>query len=80
MPFRRVDDLEELGLLCTEADPTLAEIVGLAEPLTAYAWKLRYPGAEYEPEMAEAERGLAVARAVYAGVMERLPEGARVPV
>jgi HEPN domain-containing protein len=44
VPFRRVLNLEETGRLCVSIDPTLATIAKRAEALTAYAWRLRYPG------------------------------------
>jgi HEPN domain-containing protein len=78
IPFRRVHDLEETGGLCVSVDPALAPIVKQAEPLTAYAWKLRYPGEPYEPTIAEAEEGLAVARMVFEEISGRLPKPAQV--
>lgn len=78
-PFRRVHDLEETGRACVSIDPSLAATAKRAEPLTAYAWKLRYPGEPYVPEISEAEEGLEIAREVFGEILRRLPEGAKVP-
>lgn len=77
-PFRRVHDLEEIGSLCVSIEPALAGIVRSAEPLTAYAWKLRYPGEPYAPPASEAEAGLEIARLVFDEIRRRLPEAAQV--
>ena len=77
-PFRRVHDLEETGRACVSIDPSLETITRRAEPLTEYAWKLRYPGEPYIPELVEAEKGLGIAREVFGEVGDRLPEAARV--
>jgi hypothetical protein len=79
VPFRRVHDLEETGRLCVSIDATLAAITKRAEALTAYAWRLRYPGDPYEPDLAEAEEGIEIARLVVSEIGRRLPEAARVP-
>jgi HEPN domain-containing protein len=79
IPFRRVHDLEEIGALCVSVEPALAPVVKRAEPLTAYAWKLRYPGEPYEPELSEAEEGIEIARLVFGEIRRRLPEAAQVP-
>lgn len=73
VPFRRVHDLEEIGTACASIEPSLAAIVKLAEPLTAYAWKLRYPGEPYEPGMPEAEEALKIARMMFDEVRSRMP-------
>jgi hypothetical protein len=69
-----------LGEACARIDPALAELAGRAEDLTEFAWMLRYPGEPEEPSGAEAADGLAVARAVYEAVLEKLPEAARLPL
>jgi HEPN domain-containing protein len=79
VPFRRVHDLEETGRLCVAAEPALAEIVKRAEPLTEYAWKLRYPGDPYEPALSEAEESVLLARDVFARIRDLLPAAARPP-
>ena len=72
-PFRRVHDLEEVGAFCVSIEPKLAAIAKRAEPLTAYAWKLRYPGEPYEPDSSEAEEGLEIARQVFEEIRRLLP-------
>lgn len=79
IPFRRVHDLEEIGVLCVSAEPALAVIVKRAEPLTAYAWKLRYPGEPHEPEASETIEVMAIAQLVFDEIRRRLPEAAKVP-
>lgn len=75
--FRRVHDLGELGRQCAEADPALAELVQRATSLTEYAVRLRYPGARYQPSLAEAQAACELAREVVDAILARLPEEAR---
>jgi HEPN domain-containing protein len=79
IPFRRVHDLEEIGALCVSIESALAPIVRRAEPLTAYAWKLRYPGEPYEPAASEAEEALDIARLVFDEIRRCLPEAPQAP-
>lgn len=44
-PFRKTHDLVEIGQQVLAIDPSLAPLVTRVEPLTEYAWALRYPGA-----------------------------------
>jgi hypothetical protein len=44
-----------LGETCRAIDGTLAVLLEQADVLSDYAWKLRYPGANYTPELEEAE-------------------------
>jgi len=48
-PFRKTHDLIELGRQCLEIDPTLADLLAEAAPLTEYASMFRYPGDERRP-------------------------------
>lgn len=77
IPFRRVHDLEETGVLCISVEPALAGIVKRAEPLTAHAWKLRDPGEPHEPEMSEGKEGMDFAQLVFDEIRRRLPEVAQ---
>jgi HEPN domain-containing protein len=43
-PFRKTQNLEELGMQCARLDESLKSISEQAAPLTAYAWRFRYPG------------------------------------
>jgi HEPN domain-containing protein len=40
-PFRKTHNLEEIGKQCLVLDPTLAEVVDQAAPLSEYAWRFR---------------------------------------
>lgn len=72
-PFRRTHDLEELGEACRAIDNTLAPFITEADVLSDYAWKLRYPGAPYSPDKAEAETMLDIAERVFDEVQSRIP-------
>ncbi|MCW5978327.1 MAG: HEPN domain-containing protein [Bryobacteraceae bacterium] len=74
--FRGVHDLDEIGQQCAGVDPTLAELAVRVRPLTAFASHLRYPGAEYDATLEEAESALGLAREVWAAVSARMPEEA----
>jgi HEPN domain-containing protein len=71
--FRKTHDLREVGGQVVEIHPSLEDLLRRAAPLTEYAWKYRYPGEPEEPERAEAEASLSLAREVYAQVLARLP-------
>jgi HEPN domain-containing protein len=47
--LRRTHDIEQLGETCCLIDGTLASLLEEADVLSEYAWKLRYPGAQYTP-------------------------------
>ncbi len=76
--FRKTHDREEVGSACVAQDDTLAALVRAAVPLTAYAWKLRYPGDPYVPEAAEAAEALGTAETVYSEIVSRLAGTAEV--
>ena len=76
-PFRKTHDLVEIGSQVFAIDTTLAPLVKRAEPLTEYAWLLRYPGEAAEPTPDEASAALALAREVVAAVFTRLPPDVR---
>ena len=77
VPFRKTHNLEELGQQCLAVDASLQAVADQVAPLTEYAWKFRYPGETDEPNRADAEVALAVARRVHAAILERLPANAR---
>ena len=58
-------------------DPTLAQLVKRVEPLTEYAWALRYPGEAAEPSADEAREALDVAREVIEAILGRVPPDVR---
>ncbi len=76
-PFRKTHSLEEIGEQCLEIDSKIEPLVDRAVPLTAYAWKFRYPGEPEAPSVADAEEALVVAREVFEVILRRLPEEVR---
>ncbi len=78
-PFRRTHDLEELGDACAALDGSLATLVEQADALSDFAWKLRYPGSPYTPELSETGAMLTLAGAVFRAIQARLPAEAVVP-
>lgn len=77
VPFRKTHNLEEIGEQCLALDETLRPLIDQAVPLTAYAWKFRYPGEANAPSREEAEEALSTAQAVYDAILTRLPGEAR---
>lgn len=73
VPFRKTHSIEELGEQCLYIDRSRAETVDRAVPLTEYAWRFRYPGAPFTPNMEDAKHAIGVAVEVRNAVMERLP-------
>ena len=74
VPFKKTHYLKEIGEACIKQDATLREIVDRAVPLTAYAWKFRYPGEPGEPSREEVASALAIATEVYREIVARLPK------
>jgi HEPN domain-containing protein len=74
-PFRKTHDIEEIGSIVTEIDPTLEKIIFDASMLTPFAWQFRYPGESAEPELEEAQRAASLAQDVYKTVLSKLPPG-----
>ncbi|MDF0673933.1 MAG: HEPN domain-containing protein [Nitrospira sp.] len=73
-PFKKTHDLDELGRACLELDTELADAPQPAIPLTVFAWEFRYPGDSQVPSIKEARESLDVATALYAAVLQRLPQ------
>jgi HEPN domain-containing protein len=73
IPFRRTHDLAELGLACSQLDPSVVDLCRRAERLSVFAWLYRYPGDAEEPPPTEAENALNLAREVCDAVLARLP-------
>ena len=73
-PFRKTHNLEEVGLACIAIDPTLAGIAREAGVLTAFAWRLRYPGSPYTPDAEETESMWNLARQILEAIVQRLSE------
>lgn len=76
-PFIKTYDLRVLGKGCVEVDPSLRPIVERAMPLTAYAWKFRYPGSVEEPQAEEVDIALKAARELVSMLLCRLPADIR---
>ncbi len=72
--FRKTHDLEEVGSACVALDASMSPVVRAAVPLTAYAWRFRYPGDQYVPEASETAEALDLASTVYREIASRLPE------
>jgi hypothetical protein len=66
-------DIAALAGICAEIDAELTALGQRASSLTDYAWKHRYPAEPDEPDRAEAESALALAREVYVAIISRLP-------
>jgi HEPN domain-containing protein len=73
VPFRRVHELDIIGGLSSDVDPTLKDVAERADTLTKYAWQFRYPGAPYEPLLEEGRQALNLAREIAEAVRSRLP-------
>lgn len=71
-PFRKTHDLGDLSSACFAIDGSLQSVAAGAEDLTQYAWRFRYPGEFYEPNLGEAAAGLQKAQAVAAAIEVRL--------
>lgn len=74
VPFRKTHNLVELGEQCAGIEGSIEPLLRKAAVLTEYAWKFRYPGDAEEPEIAEADEAVALARAVHKAVLDRLPD------
>ncbi|MCC6591195.1 MAG: HEPN domain-containing protein [Bryobacterales bacterium] len=77
VPFRRVHELGVVGQQCAEIDESLSEVANRANMLTQYAWRFRYPGAPYEPELEEGLTAARLATEVVEAIEGRLPAEAR---
>lgn len=72
-PFRKTHSLMELGLICSELDPTLEETLRRAAGLSEYATVYRYPGEIAPPSEEEAADARKLAEEVLSQVLGRLP-------
>jgi HEPN domain-containing protein len=69
---KAAEDLASARLLFGSIDGTLYPLLEQADVLSDYAWKLRYPGAPYTPELEEAEAMLDLADRVLREMQSRL--------
>ncbi|MBI1723675.1 MAG: HEPN domain-containing protein [Gemmatimonadetes bacterium] len=72
-PFRKTHDLVELGGQCAELQPPLEPLLRAAAPLTAFAWRFRYPGEPDEPPLSEAQAALSLARRLVGEIESAIP-------
>ncbi|HLF68703.1 MAG TPA: HEPN domain-containing protein [Gaiellaceae bacterium] len=63
-PFRKTHDIGELAVACLKHERSLEPLLRQSAPLTEYAWRFRYPGEIFEPERAEVDEALDIARRV----------------
>jgi len=75
----RTDDLEQLKLLCVEADPSTAEVLEGVEQLTEYAFRFRYPNDLGEPDFDQATETLRFAARLVGAVLARVVAQAQRP-
>lgn len=76
-PFRNAHNLLELASDCARIDPSLEGILKKVESLSDYPWKFRYAEQGNSPAEALAEEALTLAKAVFSGLVERLPAEVR---
>jgi len=74
VPFRKTHNLVELGEQCAVIEGRIEPLLRKVAFLTEYAWKFRYPGDAEEPEIAEADEVVALARAVHQAILDCLPD------
>lgn len=74
IPFEKTHDLTELLALSAQADPALSQWREVAQELTPYAVRFRYPGDVLEPERGEAEQALQHAQTLVDFIWRLLPE------
>jgi len=78
-PFGKTHDLVVLANACLAVDRSLESFVPEVSPLTEYIWRSRYPGrVADELGIEEVREGEAVARRLYAAILQRLPPEVRV--
>lgn len=72
--FRKTHNLVELGEGCVSIESSLEPVLRAAAPLTAYAWRFRYPGEPDEPPSEEADAALRLSQDVFDAVLSLLPD------
>jgi HEPN domain-containing protein len=75
-PFRKTQDLGELGQVGAQLDPSLEFLCRQAARLTIYAWIFRYPGDSGVPTSVETKEALTLAKELVQAVLARIA-GAR---
>lgn len=74
IPFEKTHDLTELLDLSAKAEPTLNDWREVAQELTPYAVRFRYPADVLEPDRSEAEQAFQHAQAFVDAILPLLPE------
>lgn len=74
-PLQKTHNLERLVVQCEAIDVRFADFLDTAWTLNPYVTQFRYPGGPLEPDLAEAEQALQLARDLVQFVRERLPSG-----
>jgi len=77
IPFARTHELARLVSLCETTDATFATLMAMANDLSAYAVRFRYPTQVPTPSLEVAQVRLAWARHIQAFVLDRLPPSVR---
>lgn len=72
--FGKTHDLTELLALAEQTEPALSQWREVAQELTPYAVRFRYPGDVLEPERSEAEQASHHAQALMDFIWRLLPE------
>jgi HEPN domain-containing protein len=72
-PFQKVHVLSSLVALCCLLDSSFRQLEDGADLLTPYATAFRYPGDVLEPDPADADEALQLARKVVEFVKEKIP-------
>lgn len=70
--FEKIHDLRALANLCTERDPTFADLREQIAPLTPFAVRFRYPGPA-DPTVDQVRSALATAEVARAFILARIP-------
>lgn len=74
-PFRKTHDIGELAMAALEHEPSLEGLLRESVVLTEYAWRFRYPGELFEPDLEEVRAALDVATRVVESVAEAVGAG-----
>lgn len=75
VPFPKTHDLERLVQWCGNIEAEFAHFADAAQTLSPYVVRFRYPLGPLEPDMAEAEEAIRLAREIVQFVRDRLSPG-----
>lgn len=74
--FRKTHDLDRWATACEAIDRSLTAALRPARDMTVFAWQFRYPGEPSVPSEQETRDYLAIARAAYHAILDRIPQEA----